>query len=1289
MVSIYATLVQTGTRVPFEFLCSSGWQWPPYALSRGWDRSGLSFAVTNAGGDVETFSYWLNQYQQNSFDSGTCGRAEGFRLTGWTFPQGISITPVYGSLFAEGESGAYLERIVEIDNSLGRKLVFGWDGPQLTSISNGLSGGDARAISLTSISHTDAMGATTSFRYTPAPLQSATVRPLPYGNLDQVFTADNASLANLDYDYDSLGRIKQIKDGVAIQQGTRSPYTFYIADGTRGERDDPLGGAYSVVYDTYGHPSRYIDELGRETDATSDGRGRVLSYTYPEHDCELFAYDDHNNTTSLTRVAKANACNPAASGNLTVTATWDTTWNKPLTITNARGVMTTFTYYASGSGTSELHTAVRPADGYGNGTATYTFTYNSIGQALTATDPDGVVTSNTYDGTTHNLTATALDPSNLNIVTSFGYDAQGDVIATTNPLGNVTTSIYDLDRRKTEDDRHNGNSSAAVLAATQSVYDLLSRITDIKAGLTFSGNTVATWRTMQHTTYTPTSMVATVTDADGSVVTNTYDGDDRTDAVTDPIGRQIHFSYDAAGQTLIEYRGWGSPLQQAYATHTYTLNGKEHTVLDALGSAHLTQYSYDGFDRLVSTTYADSSHEDFSYDPDGNVTSRTMRSGKTLTFAYDNLDRLHTKTLPDIPGAVPHSIASAYTLAGRVTSLTDSVTGGPAVATTYDTAGRPITETQTTSGTARTVTSTLDAASNRTGLAWPDGYAADYTYDALNRLTTVSEHTGGASLVAYAYDQFSRRTGITYNGGNGTTGGSSAMSYTYSNAGDLLTLSDDLNGTTNDVTFTNTFTAAHQIASETISNTSYVWAPPSPGALDSTYATVNNLNQYPSVAGAAMTWDANGNLATSAGGNYTHDPENRMTRAVVPGATDSAYAYDPLGRRITKSVTASSAPLWGTPNWNSFTWSAATTAVSATFLHDGANEIAEYDTGGNLVRRFVPGPTADDYVAMVTSTGTKTFFHTDKMGSVVGMADTSGALAEGPYTYDAYGNCFNSAGASCKTLAATTVPFRFTGQRYDAETNLYYYRARFYCVAIGRFCEPDPAGYGAGIDWYAAFGNDPTDKLDPTGLQWVCAEMTGSRIPHCVNVNGNKNDLTKEQLDTLAHDFRGFILSHAGRDITSNGATVEGSSASEDAFIRAVSQFAGTATREWGGQGWNGIVLALQDTASLMAHGSSGLDAFGYSYFEETTNYPNQRHMIGISTDQKSIFDKAGNAARTILHERLHWLWGKDNFPDAGLHDDNVNGRHMALDDQARYIMKKYGLGSGGCDAEADYPACH
>ena len=154
--------------------------------------------------------------------------------------------------------------------------------------------------------------------------------------------------------------------------------------------------------------------------------------------------------------------------------------------------------------------------------------------------------------------------------------------------------------------------------------------------------------------------------------------------------------------------------------------------------------------------------------------------------------------------------------------------------------------------------------------------------------------------------------------------------------------------------------------------------------------------------------------------------------------------------------------------------------ASATFfLHDGDTEIGDYTAAGTLLRRYIPGD-AIEPVAMVTpgqngAPETQSFVHTDKMGSVIAMSGAGGALTEGPYTYDAYGN-----GAP-----ATGIPFKFTGQRLDPETGLYYYRARYYSAGLGRFLQTDPIGYKDDVDLYTYVGDDPTDFIDPTGKYFI------------------------------------------------------------------------------------------------------------------------------------------------------------------------------------------------------------
>jgi RHS repeat-associated protein len=58
----------------------------------------------------------------------------------------------------------------------------------------------------------------------------------------------------------------------------------------------------------------------------------------------------------------------------------------------------------------------------------------------------------------------------------------------------------------------------------------------------------------------------------------------------------------------------------------------------------------------------------------------------------------------------------------------------------------------------------------------------------------------------------------------------------------------------------------------------------------------------------------------------------------------------------------------------------------------------------------------------------------------------------------------------------------FQGRRYDKETNLLYFRARYFCPIMGRFLSVDPMGYYDSMNLYTAFNCNPQNFKDPFGL---------------------------------------------------------------------------------------------------------------------------------------------------------------------------------------------------------------
>ncbi|MBA5864885.1 MAG: DUF2778 domain-containing protein [Nitrospira sp. CR1.1] len=119
--------------------------------------------------------------------------------------------------------------------------------------------------------------------------------------------------------------------------------------------------------------------------------------------------------------------------------------------------------------------------------------------------------------------------------------------------------------------------------------------------------------------------------------------------------------------------------------------------------------------------------------------------------------------------------------------------------------------------------------------------------------------------------------------------------------------------------------------------------------------------------------------------------------------------------------------------------------------------------------------------------GSTLFYHQDGLGTVTELTDSNGAVAKA-YAYDAYGSILESPGT-------VEQPYTYTGRELDQETGLYYYRARYYDAATGRFLQKDPIGLlGGDLNLYRYSQNAPMDFIDPSGLTKLTYDVKNKRL---------------------------------------------------------------------------------------------------------------------------------------------------------------------------------------------------
>ena len=185
--------------------------------------------------------------------------------------------------------------------------------------------------------------------------------------------------------------------------------------------------------------------------------------------------------------------------------------------------------------------------------------------------------------------------------------------------------------------------------------------------------------------------------------------------------------------------------------------------------------------------------------------------------------------------------------------------------------------------------------------------------------------------------------------------------------------------------------------------------------------------------------------------SYAWDGAGMLTEVTRPDGKKVAMTYDPLGRRVSKTMGG----------------------VETRWVWSGNTVLHETKTGQAEVTWYHH---PDGFAPLAKAVGDQIFFVvSDHLGTPTAMYDGAGKLAW-RMQLDLFG--VPKEGSSEGTDAC---PWRWPGQYEDREIGLYYNRFRYYDSALGQYISQDPIGLDGGLAFYA-YVADPLDMVDPLGL---------------------------------------------------------------------------------------------------------------------------------------------------------------------------------------------------------------